>query len=555
MKYILVLFSFFFSFSVYSQTVGSGYKITYHKSSNGKSLQNQDPVVVYASELATSIATESIIDDRANSPFERYFVDRVKGTFIKKASLQNGKQIITRDMKLLSKQNFTITDEKKEILGYECIKAVTSVNSNTIELWFTNELNVKGAPTELGQNLGLVLELVRNGNYAVTATHIDKVTEVPESSRLPSTTDEVDDLTYKDLLWKSRFVNLSIFKNEQINFIAEPQSDSVLRFAHGTVILKKVKIPVIEKGNSIFIELIEKSNGDAYDRTGSVFMIPTDSKISFLDGLQKGVSTLPVYENGNGKEYRGVTRTDQFTPLIELARFFTPFGVKEFNHIQLKGKRWQDSVSYRQDITEFTPVLSGQEVWIGTFIGNYDGGGHLVSLDLSIHPGRADNSPEQQIVPLFNTLNVMEMAGQDYSTMFDKEKGLEVKFSLAKDMKNVKLRFLTTGHGGWSNGDEFVPKENTLFLNGSEVFSFTPWRTDCGSYRLYNPASGNFSNGLSSSDLSRSNWCPGTLTSPIFIDLGDLHAGNHVIRVQIPQGEPEGTSFSSWNVSGVLIGE
>ena len=98
-------------------------------------------------------------------------------------------------------------------------------------------------------------------------------------------------------------------------------------------------------------------------------------------------------------------------------------------------------------------------------------------------------------------------------------------------------------------------EKNTILLNGQEAFSFTPWKTDCGSYRNYNPASGNFENGLSSSDYSRSNWCPGTTTNPIFIDLGNLKAGEHSITVKIPQGADEGNSFSAWNVSGVLVGE
>lgn len=100
-----------------------------------------------------------------------------------------------------------------------------------------------------------------------------------------------------------------------------------------------------------------------------------------------------------------------------------------------------------------------------------------------------------------------------------------------------------------------LSQKNSIFLDRKEAFVFTPWKTDCGSYRNYNPASGNFENGLSSSDYSRANWCPGTTTNPIFIDLGNLKAGEHTITVKIPQGENEGNSFSSWNVSGVLVGE
>lgn len=72
---------------------------------------------------------------------------------------------------------------------------------------------------------------------------------------------------------------------------------------------------------------------------------------------------------------------------------------------------------------------------------------------------------------------------------------------------------------------------------------------------MLNPASGNFSNGLSSSDLSRSNWCPGTLTPPFYISLEDLKSGKHLLKLAIRQGAKEGNSFSHWNVSGTIIGD
>jgi hypothetical protein len=362
-------------------------------------------------------------------------------------------------------------------------------------------------------------------------------------------------VSYRDLLWKSRFTNIAVFEKEIINFSSESKSnDSILRFANGTIILKKIKFPEIKKGSSIFVDVTEQSNGDAYDRTGSVFLIPTDKAISFLDGLQKDVKALPIYENGNGKKYQGVVRTENYAPLLELMRFFTPFGVKQYNNLPLKNKVWQDSVYYRQEISELLPALNNQEVWVGMNIGNYDKGGHKASLNISIHPGEENQPKNTWLLPLFNTNNVMEMAGQEYATMFDNENGLKVTFEIPEGLKNIQLRYITTGHGGWENGDEYLPKRNTILIDGKEVFAFTPWRSDCGSYRLSNPASGNFSNGLSSSDESRSNWCPGTATNPIWIDLSNLSPGKHTMQIKIPQGAVEGTSFSSWNVSGCLIG-
>lgn len=538
---------------VYGSSFSQNYKITYLKSSNGSLIENQDPVLAFTNSEVTQIGSQSIFNGKADFPNEIIFVDRKTNSFSQVADLDATKTINSKDSVSLGKQTFEYLNDTKKILGYNCKKAKTIVNSNNIELWYTNELKVKGAPTILGQNLGLVLEMVRNGNFVIKATKIEKIKMFPTD---PDLSKSIDMLTYKDLLWKSRFTTINVFKDQVINFSSEAKSnDSILRFANGTIAVRKIRIPEIKVGSQIFVDVTEQSNGDAYDRTGSFFIIPNNKTLSFLDGLQNGVKTLPIYNNGNGKEYQGVVATENYNPVMELMRFFTPFGVKQYNNLQLKDKTWAENALYRQDISDLRSLLSNQEVWIGINIGNYDKGGHKVSANITIHNEEESKITPTQIVPLFCTNNIMEMAGQEYGTMFSFDKGLEVTFKLNKPMKNCKLRYITTGHGGWENGDEFVPKKNTIYLDGKETFSFTPWRQDCGSYRLSNPASGNFPNGLSSSDYSRANWCPGTVTNPMFIDLGDLEAGNHTLQIKIPQGLPEGGSFSSWNVSGVLIGE
>jgi len=543
------------SLSSYAQKLTS-YVIQYNQSFNGNTPANQNGVLVYANANETYVSSEKDIKGQLLPPYERVLVERSSGnTLLKIAKLKDGSLILTRDSLALSKQKFNPTNETKTILGYPCKKVETSINSNKIEIWYTDKLGVKGAPSELGQDLGLVLEVIRNGNTRTFATKVEKVKTIPEQLKLKGSEKRYDELSYKDLIWKNRFVQLPIFQKERIRFSDDTKSDSILRFANGTVIVKKVKIPKIKASDHVFVQLVEQSKGDAYDRTGSVFIIPGNKAQSFLDGMKNGMSTLPKYENGNGKSYQGVVRTATFEPIVELMRFFTPFGVKQFNYLQLKDKVWQDSVLYRQDVSELAGMLSEQEVYVGAFIGNYDKNGHEVSVELTIHPGFEAGSEAilKKTMSLFTTTNVMEMGGQEYGSMFDKDKGLTLSFCLDQDAKNVQLRYITTGHGGWGNGDEFVPKENRIFLNDTLLFKYTPWRNDCGSYRLSNPASGNFATGLSSSDLSRSNWCPGTVTPPIYIDLGDLKAGDYKIQVQIPQGAPEGTSFSSWNVSGTLL--
>ena len=49
----------------------------------------------------------------------------------------------------------------------------TSINSNTIEVWYTNDIPFRGTPqANVGVPDGLVLRVVRNGDMIQEATHI-----------------------------------------------------------------------------------------------------------------------------------------------------------------------------------------------------------------------------------------------------------------------------------------------------------------------------------------------------------------------------------------------
>lgn len=539
-------------------SLAQSYKVSYKSFFNGKETDTQDAIVLISNSSNSYLLTQNILDGKKPIPYEVQYINRATNKVLQSAFLKDQQIIQLPEQDIYDNKKFNLNfNETKKILGYTCKKAEVSINSNKMELWYTDDIKIKGSPALLGQDLGLVLEIVRNGNSSIRAVEIKKaknlqIADIFNNKNISS----VDKLSYNDLLWKSRFTRIPVFEEEQINFVKEPKKDEkILRFANGTIILKKIKLPIINTQDNVLVELKEQSLGDAYDRTGSVFILPQNKELSFFDALSKGIDTVPQYENGDGKTYKGMISTQDFEPAIELMRFFTPFGIDKFNHIKLKGKEWHNKVSYRQDVSDLAPELSGKELWVGAYIGNYDQGGHKISLEITIHNNGLNVFNNNKVFSLFNTVNIMEMAGQTYATMFGTEKGLVMNFTLEKDLQNAQLRLITTGHGGWGNGDEFVPKIHTISIDGKPTFSFTPWRTECGSYRLYNPASGNFENGLSSSDYSRSNWCPGTTTNPIYISLGNLKAGTHTLQVQIPQGKPEGNNFSYWSVSGVLLGK
>ncbi len=345
--------------------------------------------------------------------------------------------------------------------------------------------------------------------------------------------------------------------------------DTVLHYAGGTVILKRVQLPALPPHYQHFIEVHQQSNGDAYDRTGSIFFIQTEGPVShnFFDGVNWHPDSLPTIVGHDGQRYQGIVSNENYWSPVEVMRFFTPFGVGKFNErMNDYGIDWRDEAYYRQEITDV--YRYGGDVIIGAWIGNYDAGGHLLTVDIKSYPNeytipKRDElsgwDPYRQVRPLFNTCNVLEMAGQNYGKLFGTD-SLTVSFRIlprlfnGNTLKSARLRYISTGHGGWDGGDEFIPKTNTILIDGKPAFSHTPWRQDCGCYRDLNPVSGNFWNGLSSSDYSRSGWCPGTATQPVYFDLSPWADGEeHTLTVAIPQGKPVEGMFSHWAVSGALI--
>lgn len=497
-------------------------------------------------------------------PGESTYVDYLLKKTYQVAEFKSGKRM-TVETSFSTLPQLELTNETAVIAGFECKKAQTVIRSNKMEVWYTEKAGFVGTPvSNLIMPNALIVKVVRNGNYE---TVIDKV-EYPvlknATPLFPAEWGEmVDAVAYRAKITENYITTINVFDHEQISFgneIKNPdgeQLNATYKMSKGTVLLKKVRLPDQGADYSIFAELTQYSNGDAYDRTGSVFMIPTDKPVTFFKALENGIAELPVYKDKQGKSYQGVVATDEFSPLVELMRFFTPFGIRKYNDQKVQGLKWEDSTYYKQEITPILSNYSG-EVWVGVFIGNYDRGGHIASLKLKYYPNEQypseTKAPKTWIQPLFNTVNVMEMSGQEYGTMFDQD-SLRVYFTVPKGLKNIKLQYITTGHGGWDAGDEFNQKTNQIILDGKLIYSFTPWRSDCATYRKYNPASGNAWNGLTSSDYSRSGWCPGTATNPVFIPINAIEPGQHTMKIAIPLGKREGSSFSAWCVSGVLTGE
>lgn len=490
---------------------------------------------------------------------EQIFVDYGDRKFFNMSVLPSGDTItMVRDFPSASALE-VVGSEK--ILDWNCIKYRTSIRSNTIEIWATTDLGFSGTfQPEYGVPQGLVLKVSRNGNTVTQAVELNQLVSYEDA--FPRSWGKTTDAAgYRHAINNKDVIEIPVFDNVSIGFTGargpisfdNSSLDTVFTVAGGTVVMRKVRLPRNVDSRAVFVQVTQWAEKDAYDRTGSVFLVPAINGRSFMDALTQGgsVNSLPAFiAKADGEQYPGLVSTPLYSVPLELMRFFTPFGVRGFNNVQVKGQKWADSVIYKQEITHYLPSLSG-EVWIGAYIGNWVDKGHRLSLKLAYHPSSAKGV--NRVIPLFNTVNLLEQAGQKYPVFFDKSP-LRVTFTLDSALCSAMLVYTSTGHGGWGGGDEFNRKTNTVYLDGNQVYNYIPWRDDCATYRSLNPASGNFSNGLSSSDLSRSAWCPGTVTNPVYIPLGDLASGEHTISITIPLGPAEGSSFSYWSISGSVIG-
>ncbi len=529
-------------------------KIKYQSVINGKISEGPGVTVLFADNVAFLSDSKNKIRD---------FIDYNRKQTVTILYGENGAYKTLTPFDQLAKP---VAGEKADtILDFQCQYAVVTAFSNKIELWYTDKAGIKGSPylSYLPGENSLVLRVTINGNRTLEAISVEKA----EGEHAPAypfdTATEVSAAEMEELKIKSRYTRVPVFENQTVNFdpdLALPaasdlQTGEVYRFSKGSVVMKKVKLPESwKKGGQVFAQLSCWSDGDAYDRTGSVFIIPETQKTTMLSALQKGVEILPTFTDKTGQHYQGFAATETFEPPVEIMRFFTSFGARYFNTRRvINNYNWEDAAFYNQEVTPLIPS-DAEELWVGVFIGNYDKGGHKINLQLNFFPSFEEEKPAKNwINPLFHTVNIMEMSGQNYGRFF-KTDTLKVAFSVPDSISDLQLLYTTTGHGGWGSGDEFVPKQNRILIDGNPIFEVVPWRTDCATYRLVNPASGNFATGLSSSDLSRSNWCPGTLTPPYFIPLPNLKPGHHRIEVIIDQGADEGGSFSHWSVSGILTG-
>lgn len=378
--------------------------------------------------------------------------------------------------------------------------------------------------------------------------------------------------------------HITVFNSEHLYFSpgkfsqpVEGISDSTYRLVDGRILMKKITLPVYERETEASIRVTVASAGDRWDKSGSCFVIPGDAATNFID-IHNGKAKLPEPLPGHEK-LSGIAASEGYLPVVELMRFMTPFGVGFYNDKMNDRQpvyipKWEEKAVWEQDITNLLQLIEG-EVWIGIWIDTWTAEGYTVSVELDYKesPHSFAGKKNSKVLPLVNT--IYYMGGMTHPDIFSRQ-DLEITASIPEGARNIKLNYITTGHGGHSGGDEFVKKRNIVKVDNKEVINFIPWRDDCASFRRFNPGSGvwlrsdtaeyiNYKSGkyekkaieerLASSDLSRSNWCPGSDVPPVVATI-DVEAGTHTFTFSIPEAQQaDGDKLNHWLISAYLTWE
>ena len=339
--------------------------------------------------------------------------------------------------------------------------------------------------------------------------------------------------------------------------------DGTYRLDAGRILLKPIVVPDHARRCDVQLDVTVTSAGDPWDKSGTLFALADEAGRDYLERMLEGA-------DADTTGFAGVVLEGDRMPALEWMRFITPFGVGHFSHTERADAyrpaavaAWADSVHWRTDLSSLQPWMAAADtLWVGAYIDTWTAEGYALSarLDMTESPLPCDWAPSHVISPLFNTTKLAHDQ-RPFTQLPDS--ALQVSFKL-ETASDVDLLFLTTGHGGHAGGDEFTAQPHIVLMDGDTLDAWTPWRNDCGAYRRFNPTSGfwpstyvlggdTLEERVASSDLSRSNWCPGDQVKPRRISLGHLDAGNHTLTVAVP-GAQRWTEeeFNFWNLAGWL---
>lgn len=298
----------------------------------------------------------------------------------------------------------------------------------------------------------------------------------------------------------------------------EPMPDEVLRHSNSNYAVKLTPDQLSQIGNKLTLDVTLGAACDNYDRIASVHlaMVPT------------GQTTYVSSE----------------VETIEIARFITPFMNKNISPTDVPFNFTLDNVA---EILNDPALTAAFDFWMELRVfgvpyaaqtqvagcaGRIDTFYGTVVLTSETDPNQTYTN-DNFILPLLDDYQLNNYNGTDIPGETTKI----VNFTLDEAVEDVSLFLITSNHGANAGGEEYERRDHFIYLNDNLVKQYIPGGKSCEPWRQYNTQGNGIYSGSPRTTrfwLSFNNWCPGDVIPIREINLGDLPAGTHEIKIDVP---------------------
>lgn len=321
--------------------------------------------------------------------------------------------------------------------------------------------------------------------------------------------------------------------------VSEPIPDGAIRNSNSSYGKKLTDEQLASFGNTLTMTVTLNPLCDNYDRIGNVNLVLAP----------EGATTY---------NYNDVTR-------IEIGRFITPFMDMTVTN--------PDSVPYVFNVNNLTNIFHDEsitsvyDIWIELEVYGYQGGPnqggaaeeipgcagrndvYMGSLEFSSTYDSSIPETDNHLIPLSYkyelknyTLEGTDVLGETVKT---------ISFTLDEPMPDAKLYVITSNHGSNPGGEEYIRRNHFVYFDNEQVLMYKPGGVSCVPFFDYNtqpsciyyvcPPPGSGQSAYPRPDIdaywSWNNWCPGDRIPTRSIDLGDLAAGEHTFKIEVPDAE------------------
>ncbi|MBA5628604.1 peptide-N-glycosidase F-related protein [Moheibacter lacus] len=112
-----------------------------------------------------------------------------------------------------------------------------------------------------------------------------------------------------------------------------------------------------------------------------------------------------------------------------------------------------------------------------------------------------------------------------------------INFTLDAPQENVVLYLISSNHGANAGGEEYERRKHYLYLDDELIHQYVPGGKSCEPWRQFNTQGNGIYGTVPKTTrqwLEFNNWCPGDKIPNREVVLGNLAAGNHTLKLDVP---------------------